>query len=195
MVTRLSAGCQAHICVYIIINERERDSERERARERESEREREIEREREREREREKDRIQKSKNPAKKIRQKKLPRQFSRLLTPAHLSRFFTGISRTARAMWCFVAYVYNGREREKERERRREREIERERERDRERETERVPCRIILLQWDENCITYVFTRQFSRVLTPGISSLGFSWESPAGNMSLMFIMGNLFPS
>ena len=38
-------------------------------------------------------------------------------------------------------------------------------------------------LQWDENCITYVFTRQFSRVLTPGHSSLGFSRESPAGDM------------
>ena len=58
VVTRLSADCQAHICMYIIINERE--SERERAREREKERERERERKREREKERERDRIQKS---------------------------------------------------------------------------------------------------------------------------------------
>ena len=33
-VTRLSADCQAHICMYIIINEREREGER---RERETE--------------------------------------------------------------------------------------------------------------------------------------------------------------
>ena len=35
-----------------------------------------------------------------------------------HLSRFFTGIYRTARATWCFVAYVSNAREREFFRER-----------------------------------------------------------------------------
>ena len=54
-----------------------------------------------------------------------------------------------------------------------------------RERETERessLPDHVIYkLQLDENCI--VFTRQFSRVLTPGPSSLGFSRESPAGDM------------
>ena len=48
VVTRLSVDCQAHICMYIIINESER--ERERAREREREREGERERDRERER-------------------------------------------------------------------------------------------------------------------------------------------------
>ena len=44
--------------------------------------------------------------------------------------------------MWCFVAYLYNGREiereREREREKRREREGEGERERDRDRDRER---------------------------------------------------------
>ena len=64
VVTRLSAGCQAHICVYIIINERERESERARERERETE----------------------YKNQA-----KKLPRQFSRLLTPAPSLSVFHG--------------------------------------------------------------------------------------------------------
>ena len=44
VVTRLSADCQAHICMYIIINEREIERERERERERKSERERERER-------------------------------------------------------------------------------------------------------------------------------------------------------
>ena len=78
--------------------------------------------------------------------------------------------------MWCFVTYVYN------ERERRRERERERERQRERERRREYL-AGSYYLQWDESCITYVFTRQFSRVLTPGHSSLGFSRESPAGDM------------
>ena len=121
-----------------------------------------------------------------KIRQKNLPDNFPVCWLLLHLSRFFTGISRTARAMWCFVAYVYNGREREeKERERG-------ERERERERETERVPCRIILLQWDENCITYVFTRQFSRVLTPGISSQRFfTGISRRNNGELISLIGN----
>ena len=98
VVTRLSADCQAHICMYIIINERERE------------------------------------RPNTKIRQKKLPRQFSRLLTPVPSLSFFSRESR-ARDMWCLFAYVYNGRERERERDR----------EREGERETERVPCRIIL--------------------------------------------------
>ena len=86
VVTRLSADCQAHICMYIIINERERERERERARERERERDREREKERERvrERERERDRIQKSGR-------KKLPRQFSRLLTPVPSLSVFHG--------------------------------------------------------------------------------------------------------
>ena len=64
VVTRLSADCQAHICMYIIINERERDSERARERERE--------------------RMQKSGR-------KKLPRQFSRLLTPVPSLSVFHG--------------------------------------------------------------------------------------------------------
>ena len=87
VVTRLSADCQAHICMYIIINERERqrESEREtRERESEKERERERDRERERERERERDRIQKSGS-------EKLPRQFSRLLTPVPSLSVFHG--------------------------------------------------------------------------------------------------------
>ena len=94
VVMRLSADCQAHICMYIIINEREREREKERERERErqreSEREREKEREkereseREREKERERDRIQKSGR-------KKLPRQFSRLLTPVPSLSVFHG--------------------------------------------------------------------------------------------------------
>ena len=53
VVTRLSADCQAHICLYIIFNESERERETERERQRESERERETDRERESERERE----------------------------------------------------------------------------------------------------------------------------------------------
>ena len=60
VVTRLSADFQAHICMYIIINEREREKERERDREIERERDSERARERERVRERERDRIQKS---------------------------------------------------------------------------------------------------------------------------------------
>ena len=103
---------------------RELEREREKAREREKEREKEREREGERERERP--------NTKSKIRQKNLPRQFSRLLTPAPSLSVFSRES-PARDMWCFVAYVYNGREREERGER--------------ERETERVPCRIILLQ------------------------------------------------
>ena len=82
VVTRLSADCQAHICMYIIINERE--TAREREREREREKERESEREKEREWERERDRIQKSGR-------KKLPRQFPRLLTPVPSLSVFHG--------------------------------------------------------------------------------------------------------
>ena len=68
----------------------------------------------------------------------------------------------------CYVTYISNGR---------RERE-----ERERKRDGEREPCRIMLftIRWE---LRYVFTRQFSRVLTPGPSSLGFSRESPAGDM------------
>ena len=61
--------------MYIIINERE------------SEREIEIERERKRERERERER----ERPNTKIRQKKIPRQFSCLLTPAPSLSVFHG--------------------------------------------------------------------------------------------------------
>ena len=81
VVTRLSADCQAHICMYIIINESERERDRERESERARERERDIYIERERERER----------PNTKIRQKKLPRQFSRLLTPVPSLSVFHG--------------------------------------------------------------------------------------------------------
>ena len=106
VVTRLSADCQAHICMYIIINERERDSERARARERERKRERERERERETE----------YKNQAKKITPTIFP-----FVDSGPISLGFSRES-PARDMWCFVAYVYNGREREeRERERRRE--------------------------------------------------------------------------
>ena len=55
VVTRLSADFQAHICMYISINERKRERDSERAREREREREREKERKREREIERERE--------------------------------------------------------------------------------------------------------------------------------------------
>ena len=128
-----------------------------------------------------------------KIRQKK----FTPTIFPfVDSGPIFLGFSREslARDMWCFIAYVYNRREKEREREREGERESEREREIERDRRREYL-AGSYYLQWDENCITYVFTRQFSRVLTPGHSSLGFSRESPAGDMSLMFIMGNLFPS
>ena len=118
-----------------------------------------------------------------KIRQKKFTPTIFPFVDSGPISLGFSRES-LARDMWCFIAYVYNGREREKERE------SERERERRRE-----YLAGSYYLQWDENCITYVFSRQFSRVLTPGHSSLGFSRESPAGDMSLMFIMGNLFPS
>ena len=98
--------------------------------------------------------------------------------------------------MWCFVAYVYNGREREKERERDGESTLQ-----------DHIiynEMRIAFLHYMKKLIffvtsqsktnhvfvfvvlysdiTYVFTRQFSRVLTPGHSSLGFSRESPAGD-------------
>ena len=74
----------------------------------------------------------------------------------------------------------------ERERERKRKRKRERERER-RERRREYL-AGSYYSQWDENCITYVFTRQFSRVLTPGHSSLGFSRESPAGDNMLYYV-------
>ena len=102
VVTRLSADCQAHMCMYIIINERERERERERDSERERQRERDRERERERERVRERDRIQKSSR-------KKLPRQFSRLLTPVPSLSVFSRESPAAADTWYYVAYVYNG--------------------------------------------------------------------------------------
>ena len=107
VVTRLSADCQAHICMYIIINEseRERDRERERARERERESEK-IERVRkkiERERgKRERERETEYKNQAKKITPTIFPFVDS---CPISL-----GFSRESPAR-CFVAYVYNGRE------------------------------------------------------------------------------------
>ena len=102
MVTRLSADCQAHICMYIIINERESEEERERERKRESEREREKEKEKERERRERPNTTSHLDGESLTTRQKsakKITRQFSRVLTPPppprpQLSRFFTGISR-----------------------------------------------------------------------------------------------------
>ena len=127
VVTRLSADCQAHnMRVYNYLRERERDErERERARARERERERTREREREKERERER--------PNTKIRQKKLPRQFSRLLTPAPSLSVFHGNLPQEICGASSLMFIMGERESE-----------ERERE-ERERETERVPCRIIL--------------------------------------------------
>ena len=93
MVTQLSADCQAHICMYITINERERAREtaretaRERGRVKEREREREREKERERVREREREREIEYKNHS----EKNLPRQFSRLLTPVPSLSVFHG--------------------------------------------------------------------------------------------------------
>ena len=117
VVTRLSADCQAHTCVCIKLLKESLSHARE-SREREREKQRFLEfrerlgkifekraetesRESERGRER----------PNTKIRQKKLPRKFSRLLTPVPSLSVFHGTS-PARDMWCFVAYVYNGRER-----------------------------------------------------------------------------------
>ena len=77
--------------MYIIINESEREREIERKRERERQRESERERDRERERERERVRVRERERPNTKIRQKKLPRQFSRLLTPVPSLSVFHG--------------------------------------------------------------------------------------------------------
>ena len=79
VVTRLSADCQVHICMYIIINERESERDSERARERDRERERGRERETE------------YKNQA----EKNYPDNFPVCWLRSHLSRFFTGISRS----------------------------------------------------------------------------------------------------
>ena len=82
--------------MYIIIKEREsereraRETARERERERE-EREREREREREKERESERERERERERPNTKITRKKLPRQFSRLLTPVPSLSVFHG--------------------------------------------------------------------------------------------------------
>ena len=81
--------------------------------------------------------------------------------------------------MWCFVAYVYNGREIEREREREGEREREREREcvcvceRERERERERPNTEIR----QKKIIPTIFP-----FVDSGLISLGFSWESPAAD-------------
>ena len=98
---------------------RERDSER--ARERVEEREREGEREREWER------------PNTKIRQKKITPTILPFVDSGPISLGFSQES-PARDMWCFVAYVYNGREIEREREKKKKK---KKRERERERETE----------------------------------------------------------
>ena len=109
---------------------RERESERarEREREREREKERERDRERERERERERDRIQKS---GKKITPKIFPFVDSGLI-----SLGFSRESPAPHELCGASSLMFIMGEREKERERE-----------ERERETERVPCRIILLQ------------------------------------------------
>ena len=140
-------------------------------------RERARERERETARERERDRIQKS--------GKKITPTIFPFVDAGPISLGFPRES-PARDMWCFVAYIYNGREREERGER------DRERERDRGERRREYLAGSYYLQWDENCITYVFTWQFSRVLTPGHSSLGFSRESPAGDMWYYVpLMGN----
>ena len=97
VVTRLSADCQAHICMYIIINERERARERagerdERERERVWEREREIERER----------------PNTKIRQWKITPTIFAFVDSGPISLGFSRESPAADT-WYYVAYVYNG--------------------------------------------------------------------------------------
>ena len=139
------------------------------------EREREIERERERESERagerESERETEYKNQAKKITPTIFPFVDSGLIS--------LGFSRESPAPQelcgaSSLMFIMG----ERERERRRERERERRRE---------YLAGSYYYNEMRICITYVFTRQFSRVLIPGISSLGFSRESPAGNM------GNLF--
>ena len=132
-------------------------NERERARERERER----ERKREREREREKYRIQNSGK-------KNTPTIFPFVDSgPIFLGFSWESPARDSGAS--SLMFIMGKRERERER-----------KERERRRE---YLAGSYYLQWDENCITYVFTGQFSRVLTPGHSSLGFSRESPAWDM------------
>ena len=179
VVTRLSADCQAHICMYIIINERER--------ERESEREREKERESEWERER----------PNTNIRQKKITPTIFPFVDSGPISLGFSRES-PARDMWCFVAYVYSGREIEREKERESERDREREIERERERETEyyvafgrRIAdeeAKIRQKNLPDNFRVCWLLPHLSRFFT-GISRRICDTTSP------MFIMGNLFPS
>ena len=89
VVTRLSADCQAHICMYIIIYERERQRERERKGERVRERERERETE--------------YKNQAEKITPTIFP-----FVDSGPISLGFSRES-PARDIWYYVAYVYNG--------------------------------------------------------------------------------------
>ena len=160
-------------------------------RERESEREREKERESERERER----------PNTKIRQKNLPRQFSRLLTPVPSLSVFHG-NLPQEICGASSLMFYNGREIEREREKERESERDREREREREREKERERDRILRCIWTANRWrrgknqAKKFTRQFSRLLTPAPSLSVFHGNLPqeiCDTTSPMFIMGNLF--
>ena len=96
--------------MYIIINESEREREIERERESDSERAREREREREKERESESERERETefKNQAIKITTTIFP-----FVDSGPISLGFSRES-PARNMWCFVAYVYNGRERER---------------------------------------------------------------------------------
>ena len=127
VVTRLSADCQAHICMHIIINEREREREREREWERESERERERESESERERGRERERPNttlhldgESLTKRQKSGKKNLPRQFSRLLTPAPSLSVFHGNLPQEICGASSLVFIMGEREREREGERER---------------------------------------------------------------------------
>ena len=161
--------------MYIIINERESERARERERVRELERERERERERKKEREREGERERERPNTKSKIRQKNLPRQFSRLLTPAPSLSVFHGNLPQEICGASSLMFIMG--EREKERERKRERERNGE---------STLQDHIITMRCELHYIR-VYPTIFSCV-DPGHSSLGFSRESPAEDM------GNLFP-
>ena len=158
-------------------SERERERKRERESERERERERKRERESERERERERDRIQKS--------GKQITPTIFPFVDSGPISLGFSRESpRTARAMWCFVAYVYNEREREGERE------IERERERERERDGEStLQDHIITMRWELHYIR-VYPTIFSCVDPRYQLSRFFTGISRRNNEELISLIG-----
>ena len=173
VVTGLSADCQAHICMYIIINEseRERDSESAREREKEREKERKREREREREREKESESERERERPNTKIRQKKLPRQFSRLLTPVPSLSVFHGNLPQEICGASSPMFIMG--------------EIEREREREWERESERErPNATLHLDGESLTKRQKSGEKIYPTIFPFVDScpisLGFSWESPA---------------